>query len=218
MQQDCQNRKLLLEIPHGSKAPENLTFPGHATGWIHSDREEKQAAVNAQAIAASLVPKPAVPIPLPKIKKMPNTIKSKAMVGLDTDPETILIDEDVKMKAMEESMVVDLDSDESNSIHSLNLGQTALFNLLLSKVLLEARLLVNVMVGFLSALLLIPLLLLHGLLILHNAILVGRSLMVFPYALRLLNSVGTAWENQFQLQSKYESIQDTLKLLSADHI
>ncbi len=62
---------------------------------------------------------------------MLKTIKSKATVGLDTDPETILIDEDVKMKAAEESMVVDLDSDESDSIHSLNLVQTVLFNLLL---------------------------------------------------------------------------------------
>ncbi len=53
------------------------------------------------------------------------------MVGLDTDPETILIDEDIKMKAAEESMVVDLDSDESDSVHSLNLVQTVLFNLLL---------------------------------------------------------------------------------------
>ncbi|PBK87764.1 hypothetical protein ARMGADRAFT_1034659 [Armillaria gallica] len=113
---DCQNRKLLLEIPHGSKAPENSTFPGHTTGWIHSDWEEKQAAVNAKAIAASLAPKPAMPTPLPKIKKTPKTIKSKATVGLDTDPETILIDEDVKMKATEESMVVDLDSDESDSM------------------------------------------------------------------------------------------------------
>ncbi len=34
----------------------------------------------------------------------------------------------------------------------------------------------------------------------------------------LLTSVGTAWANQFQLQSKYESIQDALKLLSAEHI
>ncbi|KAK0245019.1 hypothetical protein EDD85DRAFT_782990 [Armillaria nabsnona] len=86
-QQDCQNRKLLLEIPHGSNAPENSTFPGCATGWIHSDWEEKQAAVNAQANAASLAPKLAVPTPLPKIKKTPKTVKSKATVGLDTDPE-----------------------------------------------------------------------------------------------------------------------------------
>ncbi len=35
------------------------------------------------------------------------------------------------MKAAEESMVVDLDSDESDSVHSLNLVQTILFNLLL---------------------------------------------------------------------------------------
>ncbi len=62
---------------------------------------------------------------------MPKTVKSKATVGLDTDPETILIDEDVKMKAMEESMVVDLDSDKSDSVRSLNLVQTILFNLLL---------------------------------------------------------------------------------------
>ncbi len=34
----------------------------------------------------------------------------------------------------------------------------------------------------------------------------------------LLTSVGTAWANQFQLQSKYESIQDALKLLSAEHV
>ncbi len=61
---DCQNRKLLLEIPHGSKAPENSTFPGRATGWIHSDREEKQAAANAQAIAVSLASKPAAPTPV----------------------------------------------------------------------------------------------------------------------------------------------------------
>ena len=61
---DCQNRKLLLEIPHGSKAPENSMFPGRATGWIHSDQEEKQAAANAQAIAASLAPKPAVSTPV----------------------------------------------------------------------------------------------------------------------------------------------------------
>ena len=59
------------------------------------------------------------------------TIKSKATVGLDTDPETIIIDEDVKMKAAEESMVVDLDSDESDSVRSLNLVQTILFNLFL---------------------------------------------------------------------------------------
>ena len=59
------------------------------------------------------------------------TIKSKATVGLDTDLETIIIDEDVKMKAVEESMVVDLDSDESDSVCSLNLVQTVLFNLLL---------------------------------------------------------------------------------------
>ncbi|KAK0226855.1 hypothetical protein EDD85DRAFT_1027348 [Armillaria nabsnona] len=128
---DCQNRKLLLEIPHGSKTPENSTFPGRTTGQIHSDWEEKQAAANAQAIAASLAPKPVVSTPLPKIKKMMKTIKSKATVGLDTDLETIIIDEDVKMKATEESMVVDLDSDESDSIRSLNLVQTILFNLLL---------------------------------------------------------------------------------------
>ncbi|PBK85108.1 hypothetical protein ARMGADRAFT_1036604 [Armillaria gallica] len=242
---DCQNRKLLLEIPHGSKAPENSTFPGHTTGWIHSDWEEKQAAVNAKAIAASLAPKPAMPTPLPKIKKTPKTIKSKATVGLDTDPETILIDEDVKMKAAEESMVVDLDSDESDS----------------PKVLLEAGLLANIMVGSPSTLPLIPLLLLHGLPILHNAILVGRSLMglqeltksdpMYCKAIDILKKQDrilaersnkhihadialmahggdlgdnqlmfpiAAWANQFQLQSKYESIQDTLKLLSAEHI
>ncbi len=34
----------------------------------------------------------------------------------------------------------------------------------------------------------------------------------------LLTSVGTAWVNQFQLQSKYESVQDTLKLLSVEHV
>ncbi len=62
---------------------------------------------------------------------MLKTVKSKATVGLDTDLETILIDEDIKMKAMEESMVVDLDSDESDSICSLNLVQTILFNLFL---------------------------------------------------------------------------------------
>ncbi len=61
---DCQNRKLLLEIPHGSKAPENSMFPGPATGWIHSDQEEKQAAANAQAIAVSLASKPAAPTPV----------------------------------------------------------------------------------------------------------------------------------------------------------
>ncbi len=62
--QDCQNRKLLLEIPHGSKAPENSMFPGRTTGWIHSDCKEKQAAANAQAIAASLASKPAVSTPV----------------------------------------------------------------------------------------------------------------------------------------------------------
>ena len=59
------------------------------------------------------------------------TIKSKATVGLDTNSETIIIDKDVKMKPAEESMVVDLDSEESDSMHSLNLLQTTLFNLLL---------------------------------------------------------------------------------------
>ena len=34
----------------------------------------------------------------------------------------------------------------------------------------------------------------------------------------LLTSVDTAWANQFQLQSKYESVQDALKLLSAEHV
>ncbi len=34
----------------------------------------------------------------------------------------------------------------------------------------------------------------------------------------LLTSVDTAWVNQFQLQLKYESVQDALKLLSVEHV
>ncbi|PBK88606.1 hypothetical protein ARMGADRAFT_1084558 [Armillaria gallica] len=175
----------------GGIAPKNSTFPGHTTGWIHSDWEEKQAAAaaNAQTITTLFAPKSAALAPLLKIKKMLKTIKSKATVGLDTDLETILIDKDVKMKATEESMAVDLDSNESDSM-SIN-----------EDVLLEARLLANVVVGSLSMLLLIPLLLLHGDL--------GDNQLVFPIA---------AWANQFQLQLKYESVQDALKLLSVEHV
>ncbi|KAK0450477.1 uncharacterized protein EV420DRAFT_1482684 [Desarmillaria tabescens] len=121
---DCQNRKLLLELLHGSKPPDNTTLPGRATGWIHADREEKQAAAaaataaaNAQAAASSQSSsKPSGSLPKLSFKKTGKTVKSKATVGLDTDPETILVDEDVQMKTGEESIVVDLDSDESDSM------------------------------------------------------------------------------------------------------
>ncbi|KAK0219312.1 hypothetical protein EDD85DRAFT_961269 [Armillaria nabsnona] len=257
---DCQNRKLLLEIPHGSKAPENLTFPGHATGWIHSDQEEKQAAANAQAIAVSIASKPAMPTPLPKIKKTPKTVKSKATVGLDTDLETILIDEDVKMKAAEESMVVDLDSNESDSMsinedlpgrttrkrrgrvskhaathspapvaatdpaqcdscgkesHGLSLCTTVIVLpycdvLGLTKSDPMYRKAIDVLEK-------------------QDRILAERSNKRIRADIALMAHGGdlgdnqlvfsiAAWVNQFQLQSKYESVQDALKLLSAQHV
>ncbi|PBK85032.1 hypothetical protein ARMGADRAFT_1087939 [Armillaria gallica] len=235
---DCQNRKLLLEIPHGSKAPENLTFP------------EKQAAANAQAIAASLAPKPAVSTPLSKNKKTMKTIKSKATVGLDTDSETIIIDEDIKMKAAEESMVVDLDSDESDSM-SINedlpakgatQGRTTckhrgwvskhatthspapvacttdsaqcdscgkeshglmksdpMYCKAIDILEKQDRILAERSNKRIHA---------DIALIAHGGDL-GDNQLMFPIA---------AWVNQFQLQSKYESIQDTLKLLSAEHV
>ncbi|PBK91032.1 hypothetical protein ARMGADRAFT_1082259 [Armillaria gallica] len=266
-QWDCQNRKLLLEIPHGSKAFENSTFPGCATGWIHSDWEEKQAAANAQPIAASLALKPVVSTPLPKIKKMMKTIKSKATVGLDTDLETIIIDEDVKMKAVEESMVVDLDSDESGSMsvnedlpakgatrgqttrkhcgqvskhtathspapvarttnsaqcdscgkesHSLSLCTTVIvlpycdvpgltksdpmYRKAINVLEKQDRILAERSNKCICA---------DIALMAHGGDL-GDNQLVFPIA---------AWVNQFQLQSKYKSIQDALKLLSVEHI
>ncbi|KAK0244872.1 hypothetical protein EDD85DRAFT_946173 [Armillaria nabsnona] len=264
---DCQNRKLLLEIPHGSKAPENSTFPGRATGWIHSDREEKQAAANAQAIAASLAPKPAAPTPLPKIKKTPKTIKSKATVGLDTDPETILIDEDVKMKAVEESMVVDLDSDESDSmsvnedlpVKGATRGRTTRKHR--GRVSKHAATHSPVPVACTTDLaqcdscgkeshglslctmvIVLPYCDIPGLMksdpmyrkaidILEkqNRILAERSNKRIRADIALMAHSGdlgdnqlmfpiAAWANQFQLQSKYESVQDTLKLLSVEHI
>ncbi|PBK68522.1 hypothetical protein ARMSODRAFT_1019648 [Armillaria solidipes] len=266
---DCQNRKLLLEVPHGSKAPENSTFPGRATGWIHSDREEKQAAAaaNAQAVAASFAPKPAAPTPLPKIKKTPKTIKSKATVGLDTDPETIIIDEDVKMKAAEESMVVDLDSDESDSMsvnedlpakgaprgratrkrrgrvskraathspapvarttdpaqcdscgkesHGLSLCTTVIalpycdvpgltksdpmYRKAIDVLEKQDRILAERSNKRIRA----------DVALMARGGDLGDNQLVFPIA---------AWSNQFQLQSKYESVQDALKLLSAEHV
>ncbi|PBK82041.1 hypothetical protein ARMGADRAFT_1090718 [Armillaria gallica] len=264
---DCQNRKLLLEVPHGSKAPENLIFPGHATGWIHSNREEKQAAAaaNAQAIAASFAPKPAVPTPLPKIKKMPKTIKSKATVGLDTDLETIIIDEDVKMKAVEENCIVQLafgisqmsvnedlpakgatrgrtthkchgqvskwaathspapvahttDSVQCDSCgkesHGLSLYTTVIvlpycdvpgltksdpmYHKAIDILEKQDRILAERSNKHIHA----------DIVLMARGGDLGDNQLMFPIA---------AWVNQFQLQSKYESIQDALKLLSAKH-
>ncbi|PBK92344.1 hypothetical protein ARMGADRAFT_1081138 [Armillaria gallica] len=266
-QWDCQNRKLLLEIPHGSKAPENSMFPGCATGWIHSDREKKQAAANAQAIAASLASKPAVSTPLPKIKKTTKTIKSKATVGLDTDPENIIIDEDVKMKAAEESMVVDLDNDESDSM-SVNedlpakgatRGQTTRKHCgRVSKRAAThspapvARTTNSVQcnscgkeshrLSLCTMVIVLPYCDVPGLTksdpMYHKAInvlekqdriLAERSNKHICADIAFMARSGdlgdnqlmfliAAWANQFQLQLKYKSIQDALKLLSVEHI
>ncbi|PBK81193.1 hypothetical protein ARMGADRAFT_1039483 [Armillaria gallica] len=240
---NCQNRKLLLGVPHGSKAPENLIFPGRATGWIHSDQEEKQAAAaaNAQAIAALFASKPATLTPLPKIKKMPKTIKSKATVGLYTDLETVIVDEDIKMKAMEEIMVVDLDSNESDSMSvNENLpakyatqdwttckhhGQVSkctathspapvtwttnptqwlmksdpMYHKVINVLEKQDRILAERSNKCIHA---------NIALITHGKNL-GDNQLMFPIA---------AWVNQFQLQSKYESVQNALKLLSVEHV
>ncbi len=42
---DCQNRKLLLEIPHGSKVPENSMFPGRAVRLANSLVRESRVCV-----------------------------------------------------------------------------------------------------------------------------------------------------------------------------
>ncbi|PBK87898.1 hypothetical protein ARMGADRAFT_1085234 [Armillaria gallica] len=249
---DCQNRKLLLKILHGSKAPENSTFSGCATGWIHSDHEEKQAAAAAyaQAVAALFTSKPVMPTPLSKIKKTPKTIKSKAAVGLDTDPETIIIDKDVKMKAIEESMVVDLDSNESDSMsinddlpakgatrgwatHKCH-GQISKCAATHSPApvtqttnpvqcdscgkeyqgLMKSDPMYHKAINILEK---------------QDRILAERSNKHIHSDVSLMACSGdlgdnqlmfplAAWSNQFQLQSKYKSVQDALKLLSVEHI
>ncbi|KAK0473638.1 hypothetical protein IW261DRAFT_1423549 [Armillaria novae-zelandiae] len=105
---DTQNRKNQLEGPYGSKMPDNPSLSARATGWIHADREEKAAAAH-----------PSGPLTKEKVKKVGKIIKSKATVGNDTDPETNQVDEDVKMKGGEESLVLKIDSDESDNVSSL---------------------------------------------------------------------------------------------------
>ncbi|SJL11863.1 uncharacterized protein ARMOST_15274 [Armillaria ostoyae] len=221
---DCQNRKLLLEVPHGSKAPENSTFPGRTTGWIHSDHEKKQtaAAANAQAVAASFAPKPAMPTPLPKIKKTPKTIKSKATVGLDTDLETIIIDEDVKMKATEENHIVQLAFGISQmSVNEDLPAKGATWGWATRKhrgwVSKHAATHSPAPVAAIDVLEKQDWILaersnkhIHAdvALMAHGGDL-GDNQLVFPIA---------AWLNQFQLQLKYKSVQDALKLLSAEHV
>ncbi|KAK0465783.1 hypothetical protein IW261DRAFT_1427046 [Armillaria novae-zelandiae] len=108
---DTQNWKNQLEGPYGSKMPDNPSLLARATGWIHADREEKVATAAAAAAA-----RPSGLLTKEKLKKVGKIIKSKATVRNDMDPETNQVDEDVKMKGGEESLVLEIDSDESDNM------------------------------------------------------------------------------------------------------
>ncbi|KAK0484668.1 hypothetical protein IW261DRAFT_1560321 [Armillaria novae-zelandiae] len=108
---DTQNWKNQLEGPYGSKMPDNPSLSARATGWIHANQEEKAAAAAAAAAA-----RPSGLLTKEKLKKVGKIIKSKATVGNDTDLETNQVDEDVKMKGGEESLVLEIDSDESDNM------------------------------------------------------------------------------------------------------
>ncbi|KAK0225744.1 hypothetical protein IW262DRAFT_1456930 [Armillaria fumosa] len=101
---DTQNRKNQLERPYGLRPPDNPSLSTHATGWIHADQEEKAAATAATTISHQLDS-----LTKEKLKKAGKIVKSKATIRNETDLETNHVDEDVKMKGGEESVVLQID-------------------------------------------------------------------------------------------------------------
>ncbi|KAK0232591.1 hypothetical protein IW262DRAFT_1451054 [Armillaria fumosa] len=105
---DTQNQKNQLEGSYGSRPPDNSLLSARATGWIHADWEEKAATAAVLCPPGSLTKE--------KLKKAGKIVKLKATIRNETDLETNHVDEDIKMKGGEESVVLKINSDKSDNM------------------------------------------------------------------------------------------------------